>query len=115
MTDTARKRIWTVADFAAFTKQPHRSALRLLKQLNTQLGGMLLRASAGKKPEYTLFPGQLAQLAPDFMRDWQNHDTRITSVEERLFQVEGAARRLAAQTASNTRDIVQLRNRKRAA
>ena len=115
MTPRIRSRIWTVADFAAFTNTTHRAALRLLKQLDAQLGGMLLRASTGKKPEYTLFPGQLAQLAPEFMADWQNHDTRITGVEERLYQLEGAQRRLAAQTTSNTRDIAVIRNRKRAA
>jgi len=112
MTPRIRSRIWTVADFAAFTNTTHRAALRLLKQLDAQLGGMLLRASSGKKPEYTLFPGQLAQLAPDFMADWKNHDTRITGVEERLYQIEGAHRRLAAQTASNTRDVAALRSRK---
>ena len=107
-----KSRVWTVSDFATFTNQPHRTALRLLKQLDARLGGMLLRASLGKKPEYTLFPGQLAQLAPEFMADWQNHDTRLTGVEDRLYQLEGAHRRLAAQTAANTRDVAALRTRK---
>jgi len=106
------KKVWTVQDFATFTNQPHRTALRLLKQLDAKLGGMLLHAGSGKNQRYTLFPGQLAQLAPEFMADWQNHDTRLTGVEDRLYQLEGAHRRLAAQTAANTRDVAALRARK---
>lgn len=116
MTPAAKSRIWTVADFARFANLAKWTALRTLKRMNRELGGMLLHTrSDGKKPYYTLYPATLAKLDPDLMNDWESYDTRIAAIEERQFQSEGATRRLAQQTAANTRAIAGLQQRRRAA
>ena len=112
---SAAKKLWTVADFATFMKVPHRQGLALLKKIDRELGGLLLRSNGGKKPEYTFFPALLAKWNPVALEGWENYGTRIASLEEEVFDLKGVVRRLALQTAANSRQIGAQRPRRNAA
>lgn len=54
-----RKRVWDVADFAEHMQLSHWQAKALLKRLDEELHGMLLRKSGGKNRRYSFFPALL--------------------------------------------------------
>lgn len=112
-----RKRIWTPSDFAEWLggETSRKKALRILKQLDVELGGTLLKRSGVLKPEYTFSPSQLSRARPDLFERIEGIDLRVTELEEELGEVKAQQKRLALQTGANTRDIASLRRGHRAA
>lgn len=111
-----KKRLWTVADFAAWVGIPHAQALALLKQLNAESGGMLLRTKPGaKKPEYTFFVAALAKVKPEVFERVDSLESRVDALEEEMSERVRRERQLASQVGANTREIVKLQRRPKAA
>jgi hypothetical protein len=110
-----KKRLWNVADFAAWCGISHKQALSLLKQLNAETGGMLLRTSGGKKPEYTFFVAALAKVKPEIFERVDSLEARVDLLEEQMSERVVRERQIASQVGANSRDIVKLQRRPRAA
>ncbi len=110
-----KKRLWTVSDFAAWVGISRKCALALLKQLNTETGGMLLRTSGGKRPAYTFFVASLAKAKPEVFERIEGLETRVDRLEEQMDDRVSRERLIASQVGANTRDIVRLKARRPAA
>jgi len=110
-----KKRLWNVADFAAWVGISHKQALSLLKQLNAEAGGMLLRSGTGKKPEYTFFVAALAKVKPEIFERVDSLESRVDALEDQMEERVTRERQLAAAIGQNTRDIVKLARRPKAA
>jgi len=110
----ARKRLWTVRDFAEFMGLSAKQARALLKKLNEEVGGMLLRSSGGRKPEYTLFPGSLKKAFPDLFVRLETLEARVDQIEERQEQTQQDLRRVAQQVGQLTRQVARLQSRRAA-
>lgn len=112
-----RKRVWTPSDFAEWLggDTSRKVALRMLKQLDRELGGTLLIRTGTKKPEYSFVPAYLARMKGEYFERFEGLDLRVSELEEELGEVKAQQKRLALQTGVNTRDIANLRAGKRAA
>lgn len=110
-----KKRLWTVADFAAWLGIKRKPALALLKRLDEELGSTLLMTSKGKKPEYTFFPALLAKAKPEIFERVEGLEMRVNELEERVGEISATQRRAIAQMGQNSRDIVRLQSRRPAA
>lgn len=103
-----RKRIWDVGDFAAWMEISHKSALALLKTLNTECGGMLLRTTGGKRPTYTFFVGSLKRSKPEIFERIESLEGRVEQLEEQMSERTRREKLIAVQTSENTRKIAKL-------
>lgn len=110
-----KKRLWNVADFAAWVGISHKQALTLLKQLNAETGGMLLRTGTGKRPEYTFFVAALAKVKPEVFERVDSLESRVDALEEHMTERVTRERQMASQIGQNTRDIVRLKAARKAA
>jgi hypothetical protein len=104
-----RKRLWTVSDFATWMGLTRKPAFALLKALDEELGGTLLRKSTGKKPEYSLIPALLAKSKPELFERVHGLELRIQSLEEWREEVDSTQRRTVAQVGYVTRCIEKLK------
>lgn len=93
----------------------HRQARELLKRLNEEVGGTLLRTTGGKKPEYTFFPAVLAKAKPEVFERLESLEEKVENLLEWREEQDGRTKRIVAQTGQNTRDIARIRSRERAA
>jgi hypothetical protein len=110
-----KKRLWNVSDFAEWIGVPRKAALALLKQLNTETGGMLLRTGTGKRPTYTFLVGALAKAKPEVFERVESLEGRVEQLEEHMAERVRREKLIAAQTGENTREIARLRTRRAAA
>jgi len=104
-----QKQIWTVGDFAAVMKVSHWQARELLKRLDEEMGGLLLRRSRGNNRQYTFFSAALLKSKPEVLERVRDMSARVATVEERLDEQADLLRRVVAQTGANTREIHQLK------
>lgn len=110
-----KKRLWNVSDFALWCGIGHKQALSLLKQLNAETGGMLLRTGNGKRPEYTFFVAALAKVKPEVFERVDSLEARVDNLEEQMSERVLRERQIASQVGANSREIVKLQRRPRAA
>lgn len=115
MTELFKKRLWTVSDFAEFMQIPYRQALALLKSLDAELNGMLLRKSGSKKPEYSFFPSLLAKAKPEIFETLVPLEARVERLEEAHDEARSDLQRVVFQVSQNSRDIVAIRSKMSAA
>lgn len=115
VSEVRRKRLWTVTDFAVFMGISSRQARALLKRLDAETGGMLLLKSGGKKPEYTFFPAVLAKVKPEAFERIATIEERVSALESQVDGLRKDQRMIVAQTGQNSRDIIKLRTKFRAA
>lgn len=100
-----KKRIWTVTDFATFMGVSSKSARAILKRLDREVGGMLLRKSEGKKPEYTFFPAMLAKAKPEVFERLETIESRVDEIEAEIETLRREQRMIVSQVGSNTRAL----------
>lgn len=110
-----KKRLWNVRDFAEWIGIPRKSALALLKQLDKETGGMLLRTGSGKRPTYTFLVGALARAKPEIFERVASLEGRVEQLEEHMAERVRRERMLAVQTGENTREIAKMARRRAAA
>lgn len=104
-----RKRLWTVTDFATWMGITRKPAMALLRALDTELGGVLLRKSNGKKPEYSFVPALLAKAKPELFEKIVSLEIRVDEHDERIEALEGSSRRTISQVGYVTRCVEKLR------
>lgn len=110
-----RKRLWSVADFATWVGIRHKAALALLKQLNAETGGMLLRTAGGKRPTYTFFVAALAKAKPEVFERIEGIEAQVEGLNEAMAERVRRERLLAQQVGQITRDVAKLSRRRQAA
>jgi molybdenum-dependent DNA-binding transcriptional regulator ModE len=109
-----RKRLWTVADFAAWMGISPKQARAMLKRLDQEVGGMLLIKSGGRKPEYTFFPAVLAKSKPELFERFESLEGRVADIETKIDSLEYRQGVIASQTSQNSRDISRIKSTLRA-
>lgn len=106
--ETRKKRIWSVADFAAHAGISHRTARRLLLKLDDELGGRLLERSRGNQRGYSFAWAKLRRARPELFEPADAVEFRIEELEEEVTTLRAELRRLGAQLGENTRGFCRL-------
>lgn len=108
----ARKRVWTVADFAkhAWNDDSEAACLRarrFLKRLDAKHHGKLLVPSDGANRMFTFYPALLAKLEPDLFTPVQSIEFRLEVLEDEVSEVKRHQKVVVGQVGANTRRIEQ--------
>lgn len=110
-----RKRLWTTGDFAEWMGVSPKVARALLKRLDAEVGGMLLRTDGEKNPKFRLCPAVLFRAKPELREKLHNLTDRVERCEDAQEATSTKVAIIAAQVAQNTRDIAKMRTRSKAA
>lgn len=115
MSPLARKREWTVADFAEHMHLSHWQAKQRLLAIDREVGGMLLRPSRGKNRGFTFLKSALMKAKPELFEPIVVLTERVDEIEDKIGDMHIAQRMVAQQVGHNTRDIARLRADRRKA
>lgn len=109
-----KKRVWTVADFAAHafnddTEAACRRARRMLVRMNDKHGGKLLIPSEGTNRKYEFLRAVLARLEPDYFTPVESIELDIDTLKEETSALRADQRIIVGTVGQHTRDIEALK------
>jgi hypothetical protein len=109
--DLFRKRIWDVADFAAFLGGgcSHWQAKERLQTYDRAMSGMLLIASKGANRKYTFYHSQLAKAFPALFLSLDNLGVKVDDHDDKIGELYQRDRAIGAKLRENAAEIAKLK------
>jgi hypothetical protein len=114
VTPLAKKRLWSVEDFAEWLGCSKKEARRILKSENAELGGKLILVTKGSRGSFRFLVARLFAEKPEYALTIESLKSDVETLKEGHDDLLTRVNATMRQCGQNTRDIAHLRARRKA-